>query len=186
MTAEWKEATQEVINIAEQIIQEYYQYLEQARIAFVFRDEAQSQNGRTVIGAAAKVPAKMQPYMEFDFLIWLAEDEYKKLTYEGRSALIDHQLAHCSIGDSGWKIRPHDIEDFSFIIERRGLYSRDLQHADAMIEKYKQNSLFEMGRNLEIIQSHVLEVSRTTKGSVGTITNSAAKSAMDAIASGGE
>jgi hypothetical protein len=69
----WEEAPHSVISTAEALIGKHHPWLKDARIAFVMRSEAQKRGPRFILGSTCKVPEKMQPYMEFDFLVWLAE-----------------------------------------------------------------------------------------------------------------
>jgi len=70
----WYEASKEVINIAQDLVEKYHQSLKDARIGFVFRSEAQYSGGMMVLGQASKVSDKLKPVLELDFLIWIAED----------------------------------------------------------------------------------------------------------------
>lgn len=147
---EWTEVTSELINNAQRIINESYPYLLDARIAFVFRDEAQKTAGRKSLGGVQKVPAKLQTFLEYDFIIWISEDDYSKWDYETRLAMLDHYLAFCIMGEGGWKIRKPDIEAFSFVIARHGLYTADIARAAEAIEIFKQNPLFEESTHVTI------------------------------------
>lgn len=120
-------ASSEVIHLAESLIDQYHLPLMQARIAFVFQDEATETDGRVELGKTSKVQPKMQPYMEYDFLIVLAEDKWTEMSSNAREALIDHELSHCG-GDeaNGWKLRHHDIEEFREVLERHGAWNAGL------------------------------------------------------------
>jgi DNA segregation ATPase FtsK/SpoIIIE-like protein len=123
----FSEATAEVISLAEELIGKYHPNLDEARIAFVFQDEATETNGRIILGTTTKVSPKMQPFMEYDFLIVIAEDRWIASSRQAHEALIDHELCHCG-GDSlnGWKLRHHDVEEFFEVIERHGAWKSDL------------------------------------------------------------
>lgn len=126
---EWEEASPSVIHIAEELIEKHHTELKPARIGFIFRKKAQRSNGRLALAQAQKVAAKLQVYLEFDFLIWVSKEDWEgKLTDNQRLALIDHELTHCTrrIDTGEWVIRPHDVQEFWEIIERYGLWSNDL------------------------------------------------------------
>lgn len=137
----WTEASPSVIHIAESLIKKYHQFLKEARIAFVFRSEAQMQGTRMILGQCSKVPAKMQPYLEYDFLIWLSESDYMAMDSLTREALIDHELCHCKWGANGWTIRPHDIQEFSAVIKRHGIWSPDIRAVKDAIDEYEIHTL---------------------------------------------
>lgn len=131
---EYKEVTQEVMDIAKEMIQAYHRNLEDCRIGFVFRSEAGTSGGKTVLGKCGKVPEKIKPFLEsqggLDMLIMIAEDQWSMLNSTQRKALIDHELCHIAIGASGWTTKAHDIEEFEEILQRYGLWKIDLFRAE--------------------------------------------------------
>lgn len=139
----WSEAPLSVIHTAEVLIRKHHRWLEDARICFVMRSEAQKRGSRYVLGQASKVPAKMQPNFEFDFLIWLSKEDYERMDSAQREALIDHELCHCRPGDNGgWSIREHDVQEFAAVVARHGLWTAELREIDRATTIYQQ-SLFE-------------------------------------------
>lgn len=123
MAVEWKEAPQSVIDMATGIIEAYHPSLEDAAIGFILRSEAPVSGGKKTLGKARKVSDEQRVFMDFDFVIWLAEDEWLSLEKNQRRALIDHELCHCYMTNDGkTKIRPHDVEEFNCIIERYGFW----------------------------------------------------------------
>lgn len=138
----WTEAAQSVLSTAQNLIDNFHPVLSRARICFVFRSEAQKQGNRMIVGGACKVPDKMQPFLEYDFLIWLSEEDYTGMDDLRREALIDHELCHCA-GDpiNGWKLRPHDIQEFSDVIKRHGVWSSDVMAAKIAIDYYQTQTL---------------------------------------------
>lgn len=126
----WTEVSSEVLEIAQDLIQKYHQSLQEARIAFVFRDKASKSANKMVLGKASKVSDKLKAAgLDYDFLIWLAEEEYSELGDEQRRALIDHELSHCSFFDNVPKMIHHDIEEFRGIIQRYGFWNNSLAEA---------------------------------------------------------
>jgi hypothetical protein len=121
------EASTEVIHVAEDLIKKDHPNLVEARIAFVFQDEATQSDGRFELAKTSKVPPKMQPMMEYDFLVVIAKDRWGALSSNAREALIDHELCHCGGDDlNGWKMRHHDIEEFREVLERHGAWNAGL------------------------------------------------------------
>lgn len=132
MTVKWTEATTEVIDRAYSIIKHFHPELlaEEITIAFVMRSEAQHSQTRTVLAQTSKVPDKFRPYVDYDILIWIAEDEYSEMDDNRRDALIDHELCHIGVtGDGKIYMRSHDFEEFQEIIERRGAWTLALHKA---------------------------------------------------------
>lgn len=126
--AEYKEVTGEVMSLARSLIDEFHPYLEPCNIGFVFRDEAGASGGKSVLAKTSKVPENIKPHVpaELDILITIAEDKWCSLSTEQRKALIDHELCHITVGASGWTTKAHDIEEFGEILQRYGLWNRDL------------------------------------------------------------
>lgn len=60
------------------------------------------------------------------FLITIAKDIWMQLDSEKRHALVDHELCHCGISGEKICMLPHDVEDFTAIVRRRGLWTPDL------------------------------------------------------------
>lgn len=97
-------------------------------------------DGRLVLGKCKKVTELDHRLHGRDFVIILNADAWKELDDRQRRALIDHELCHAAPSldpdtgdqkedDSGrklWRLRKHDIEEFSSIVERYGLYKADL------------------------------------------------------------
>lgn len=137
------EVPREVLHIAEELIAEFHPYLRDCNIGFVFRDEASTSGGKIVLAKTSKVPQNIRPLLqdEIDILVVIAEDQWALLSGEQRKALIDHELCHVTIGETGWKTQAHDIEEFKAIIERYGLWNRDLFGARTSIAQAVQLEL---------------------------------------------
>lgn len=139
----WSEASPSVLRTAENLIENFHPILKAARIAFVFREKAQKQGDRYILGQCAKVPEKFQPYLAYDYVIWLSEDDYSGMDDLRREALIDHELCHCkfSVQSGTWGIRPHDIQEFAAVIERHGVWSHDVLRVKSAIDTYEMQTL---------------------------------------------
>jgi hypothetical protein len=125
--ATYSNADSYVIEIAQKLVDEYHDNLRDAQIAFVFRDEAPISHGRATLGMTKKVSDIHRVLIDFDFIIWLAQDEWDRLTPAQHKALIDHQLCHCGgNSDDGFELLPHDIEEFTAVVERHGLWREDV------------------------------------------------------------
>ena len=143
MGVDWFEADEDVIELAQDVIERYHPELQTARIGFIMRSEAPRTSGRATLGEARKVSDREKVHIPFDFIVWLADDTYRLLSGSQRVALIDHELEHC-----GWDpqmrfafIRHHDLEEFSAILERHGYW---WPRAFEVGEIAKQAQLWEM------------------------------------------
>lgn len=96
---------------------------------------------RTVIGKCKLVGALERELMPYDFVIVLNESFWhdEAVTDKQRLALLDHELSHAAVkldaagdpvederGRVVFRIRKHDIEEFSAVVGRHGLYKSDL------------------------------------------------------------
>lgn len=141
MAVIWTKAKDEVLELAQELIEEHHPDLSDAAIGIVFRDTAPVSNGKVTLGQASKVPPKMLPYLDLDFLIWLAADFWEDATSVQRRALLDHELCHCSSFEGENTIRPHDIEEFAEIVERYGYWNSGLVVARPAFEAAMQYPL---------------------------------------------
>jgi len=124
---EWTKASPAVLEMAERLINKSHHHLRGARIGFLFRDKAGKSKGKMVQGKALKISSSLEPYIELDFMIWLSEEDWHEMGQAPREALLDHELCHCGgDGEEGYKIRPHDVEEFIEIITRHGAWTLPL------------------------------------------------------------
>lgn len=158
---EWSEAPQYILDIATRIIERHHPELQEARIAFVLRSEAPRTNGRVTLGKASKVSPMAQVHIPFDYIIWIAADQWGALSTQQREALIDHELCHLQWSEGVAKIRGHDVEEFTEIIARYGYW-------------WPESDEFEIAVNANGVRQATLGIPPSPdepprQGSVGTI-----------------
>lgn len=127
--------------IAEKLVLEHHEHLDGIEVRYVFRDEAAKEGGKTVFGKARKKSGldaflaaqedELEDPEDF-FVIEIALDVWSVLNERQRVALVDHELAHCRTkidekGNLSLVIAPHDVEEFSAIVERHGLWRPDIE-----------------------------------------------------------
>lgn len=122
MAAIWTEAPKEIIEMTKALIRMYHPELQTARVAVIMRSEAPESNGLVTYGKARKVSAEQQVHIPFDFVIWLAFDQWLRFSDNQKSALIDHELSHCQWDGFVARMRGHDVEEFNHIIKRWGMW----------------------------------------------------------------
>lgn len=135
------EPAPEVERIGKKMVEQYHPDLRGTRIEYVFRSKATKRHGRATAGTAQKYTglkamlatpgAQSSEDLAF-FVITIARDIWETLDPRKREALVDHELEHCRIevdedGDAHLTMRGHDIEEFSSIVGRHGLWSDDLE-----------------------------------------------------------
>ena len=139
---EYSKAPEEVLSLAAELIEAYHEKLEGGAIGFIFREDIQMKNGKRVLGSAAKVPAKLRPFVDLDFIITLDAMFYASASPLQRRALIDHELCHLDYSEEGDadvpKLVGHDVEEFAVILVRYGLWSPDLEEARGSFDQALQ------------------------------------------------
>ena len=135
-------ATSQIAPLAKNLIGNHHPHLHNIRIEYVFREKAASKGGRTVLGTARLVrgltamfatPGATDTDDNDFFVIELAEDTWALLSNDRRLALLDHELSHCQVamdpnsGEVKLSIRPHDVEEFSGVLARHGLWKEDVE-----------------------------------------------------------
>jgi hypothetical protein len=137
--AVYSEAPPQIVEIARRLINEHHKDLEEMDIGFLVRDVNGSRRGMPVLSNSQITPQNLRTFIDFDFIIWISEEAWSAYGEEQRIALIDHELSHCTTDDNGAPaLRGHDIEEFSIIISRYGLWNPRLYMLDPILAKAKQ------------------------------------------------
>lgn len=140
--ANYTEVTPDVLSIAAEIINHHHEALLEAKIGFIFQDEASKKLGKIVLGNATKISDKQRAAgLDLDYLITIAKDMWQELTFHQRKALIDHELCHCDYTFGYAKMRGHDIEEFHCIVKRYGLWKPDLERFGHVASEAIQEAL---------------------------------------------
>lgn len=136
MTIEYTDAP-EVDALVKRLVVQHHGHLAGERIRCVFRSEHAKDGGKAVLGKARKVSG-LNAFLsgnddEAYFVIEIANDIWLGMNDAERLALVDHELSHCGIKvnaktfEQTLVIRPHDLEEFNAIVERHGLWRRDVK-----------------------------------------------------------
>jgi hypothetical protein len=141
-------APQEISEMAEMIRKTHHEHLEDAKIAYVVVPGSPKSKGKTVLGKCRGITGVMTLVTDADFIIQVPWGQWQKLSDSQREAVLDHELAHCGAdvdektGDTFYRILPHDVEEFSAIIDRHGLYMPDRVEFAATCARAHQALLF--------------------------------------------
>jgi len=136
---EYSEAP-EVESIAEDLISKYHQHIidYDVRIRYVFINKTPTSKGKEIWGTCRKISG-LNAYLESNeqinepfFVITISKNIWDILPKDKKIALVDHELCHASASikkdDSiSLEIQPHDLEEFSCIVRRHGLWREDIQ-----------------------------------------------------------
>ena len=116
----------EVIGVT--LIKAFHREIRNRTIAYLWK-ENMGAGTRVKLGSAAKASAQLRLLGEVDFVLTFNWEAWKILTPEQRVALVDHELQHCDVdADSSEPVMvEHDVEEFSLIVRRYGLWKPNLR-----------------------------------------------------------
>jgi hypothetical protein len=140
-------------------------------------------DGHLVLGQCVKANELQRELVDYDFVIVLNREVWEdaQFTREQKVALIDHEMCHVApaVDEDGepridsknrpvWRLRGHDIEEFTAIIARHGLYKRDLEIFGQQI--VQRQSFDAIGRELqpETVEIRGEKIVIPAKASMGT------------------
>lgn len=92
-----------------------------AKIGYVRSFEAKKDKGRQVNADCRKTRGTYTAYLPFDFIVTFYEPNIYNMSENQRKILMLHELRHIGIGERGFRIENHDVEDFRDILERFGI-----------------------------------------------------------------
>lgn len=120
--------------------------LGRARILWLWTSKAISSHGKSVVARTRLVnPLTASIIREFyldesqksdawdwdttpHFTVEVSADWWDIYTDHQRIALIDHELCHMAFDEDGKpRLRPHDLQEFSAVVQRHGLWASDVQ-----------------------------------------------------------
>jgi predicted metallopeptidase len=143
----------DVKQIADDLIQKYHQHLidYDIKIRYIFTDKTPNSGGKEVWGSCRKISG-INAYLESEdsgcepfFVITISKDIWDVLPKDKKIALVDHELCHAVVElkkskkkenqedeeemnpDFKIGVKPHDLEEFSCIVRRHGLWRDDIK-----------------------------------------------------------
>jgi len=142
-------ANADTILMARRIIKEReHKHADAAAIAYLFRAKHAETNGKIKLGACKKQSPTEKLLHGWDYIIEIAWDMWAFFTERQREALLFHELCHVERFDDVWKIRSHNVEEFTPVIQVYGLWKPDLEsfaavirEAEGMTEDERQHSI---------------------------------------------
>lgn len=157
--ANYREAPQ-VKKIAEELIEKYHHHLIDfdVRIDYVFVDKTPKIGGKEVWGKCQKI-SSLNAFLAGEnedcdpfFVIIISEPVWDVLPPDKRRALVDHELCH-TWSEASQKedtdgsedavklsLNPHDLEEFTCIVRRHGLWREDVEAFVKEVLKDRENS----------------------------------------------
>ncbi len=121
----------EIKDLAAAVIEAYHPHLQDASIAYLLRRGTWKSKGQVITGKAAIAPEQWRLLSGCDLLLVINESVWDVLGNKGREVLLDHELSHFTppaaekTGNLHWKIREHDLQEFSEVVKRHGVCTGD-------------------------------------------------------------
>jgi predicted metallopeptidase len=133
----------EVAEIAQGLIEKYHHHLldYSVRVEYVFVDKIPKKGGKEIWGSCRKI-SNLNAFLASDnpdgdpfYVITIALPIWDLLPEKSKIALVDHELCHTHAEyceddeDPAVKLSmtPHDLEEFSCIVRRHGLWRDDIK-----------------------------------------------------------
>lgn len=129
--------------ILDDLVHAHHSHLRDARIALAWHKGWKGdKDGRVKLGMCVKASDLNRQLADFDFIIILNREFWTSpsVNDEKKRALLDHELCHAQVvedenGDPAqnelgqviYRMRKHDVEEFADIVERHGVWKRDLE-----------------------------------------------------------
>lgn len=124
--------SEEVREIVSDLVQKHHHDLAEANILCLFRKGEWNSNGRARLASASKVPEIWRCLYGYDLMVVINKNIWVGLEQEHKVALVDHELCHFgqeydSKGNVKYTMVQHDIEEFSAVVDRHGLWHQDVK-----------------------------------------------------------
>lgn len=145
--------------LLQQLVDAHHEEIRDARIALAWQTSwTPDVDGHVTLGQCKKVTElerEVADLLAYDFVILLRQEFWLDLmtTDLQRRALLDHELEHASVklDDAGdpvlnergrvvYRIRKHDLEEFSAIADRYGCWKKDLEHFATVLDRARSRA----------------------------------------------
>jgi hypothetical protein len=141
-----------IYRLLRDLVNAQHAHLVDARIALAWCTSWKPDvDGRVVLGKCKKASDLDRELSAYDFIILLKKSFWQDIavTHGQRTALLDHELCHAGVAvdprtgepitderrRTVYRLVKHDLEEFNAIVERHGLYKRDLETFYASINR---------------------------------------------------
>jgi hypothetical protein len=142
-----------------ELVEQHHADLREARIAIAWAlGWKPDVDGRVMLGKLKKASDLDRELAEFDFIILLRKVFWcdDRVTDVQRRALLDHELCHAALkidqsgqpvederGRKVFRTRRHDVEEFSAVVNRYGLWTSELEQMANAFRRQAQKEAFQ-------------------------------------------
>jgi len=143
--------------LLDELVEKYHDDVQYARVALAWCTSWRADvDGHQILGKCKRASDLDRELADFDFVILLQRSFWNSIsvTPAQRAALLDHELCHAAPkldkygdylederGRRVYRTRKHDIEEFTAIVERHGVWKRDLERFAAALHRSAQGEL---------------------------------------------
>lgn len=143
-----------------ELIEKHHEHLTNARIALAWNTTWKADvDGHTKLGQTKKASDLDRELAPYDFVIMLRKEffEMHDTTEAQKRALLDHELCHADCrydregeplvdakGRTIYRLRKHDLEEFSAVVGRHGIYKRDIEAFFSAAKRDRQGNLVDI------------------------------------------
>lgn len=118
--------------LAEELRLKHHEHLRDTEISYLMTKKVKPKNGMMSYGKTKCPNGLLKHFARTDFIITMTAELWDEADLSKRRAMVDHELCHCAFeedeeGNRTPIIRHHDIEEFTKIIDRHGLWHDDLK-----------------------------------------------------------
>lgn len=152
-----EDAMPDMYELMNDLIETVHEHLTNARMVLAWNlTWGEDVDGKVTLGKAKKASDLDRELAPYDFVIMVNQRFWGEANEAQRKALLDHELSHCevSLDDNGdpkrdekgrvvYRMRKHDIEEFSGVVLRNGIWKHDLEVFYSALKSGKQVSLLE-------------------------------------------
>lgn len=147
-----REAHQPYYAHVDHLVARFHEDLREAQIALAWCTSWKADvDGTVTLGKCKRASDLDRELAPYDFVILLNEAFFTSpsVSDEQRCALLDHELCHAAVRrdkEGDWKrdvkgrllyrTRKHDLEEFSAVVERHGLWKHDLERFAQALRRY--------------------------------------------------
>lgn len=146
----------------DKLIAAHHEELRDARVALAWCTSWRADlDGKQTLGRCKRASALDRELAVWDFVILLNEKFWSapETREDQRDALLDHELCHATVKDDAatgeplqdargrtvYRLRKHDLEEFSAIADRYGLWKRDIEQFHQALNRGAQQPKLPIG-----------------------------------------
>jgi Putative phage metallopeptidase len=139
--------------LLDKLVKAHHTDLKDARIALAWCTSWKPDvDGRQTLGKCKRASDLDRELAPLDFVILLNQDYWQNeaIPNEHKTALLDHELMHAAVkldrfgepvedvrGRKVYRLRRHDLEEFSDIAARHGLWKKDIEHFAQALRRHE-------------------------------------------------